>query len=273
MKGVAQLFRRRPAHPAREAAVGDGVNHWPFWALVERRAAATPDARFAIDEQERELTFNGLYERSLAVAAALHARGVGEGTAVSWQLPTWIDSIVLTCAPSRLGACRTRSSRSTGSGGALRPRDDQGVAVHRPVGVAEVRLRGDGPGDRRLRPRSSSSRATGKAGCPGRPGDRCRRSGPSSAEAPVRWIYHTSGTTRGPEGALHTDSTLGSGAGRDVRAARPSHPRTASPGLPFTPTSAAPTFLIASLWSGARAGVRRGLRPGARRSRSSAGSG
>src|SRR5947207_2495338 len=75
-----------------------------MWELIERRAEATPDRPMLIDEAEARLTFAGFRDRAEAVAAGLAARGVTEGTPVSWQLPTRIDTIVASAALSRLGA-------------------------------------------------------------------------------------------------------------------------------------------------------------------------
>src|SRR5437667_1825153 len=75
-----------------------------LWELVEKRARETPDARLAVDERGEALTFAVLKERAERVAAGLLEKGIGEGTVVSWQLPSWIESMVLVCALSRLGA-------------------------------------------------------------------------------------------------------------------------------------------------------------------------
>ena len=75
-----------------------------IWDLVEERASVTPALVCASDETGRELTFGELERRAVRVAAALAERGIGPGSAVCWQLPTWIESVVLTAALSRLGA-------------------------------------------------------------------------------------------------------------------------------------------------------------------------
>jgi non-ribosomal peptide synthetase component E (peptide arylation enzyme) len=72
--------------------------------LIDRRAAETPDAQMVVDERGQSLTFAGYRDAAERVAAGLHARGVGTGTIVSWQLPTWIESMVLVAALSRLSA-------------------------------------------------------------------------------------------------------------------------------------------------------------------------
>ncbi|HEY5170445.1 MAG TPA: AMP-binding protein, partial [Acidimicrobiia bacterium] len=75
-----------------------------FWELIDRRADADPDRVMLIDEADRTVTFGEFRDRAARVAAGLHALGVGEGTAVSWQLPTSIDTIVLSAALGRVGA-------------------------------------------------------------------------------------------------------------------------------------------------------------------------
>ena len=50
------------------------------------------------------VTFGQFRDRAERVAAGLAAQGIGTGSVVSWQLPTRIDTIVLSLALSRLGA-------------------------------------------------------------------------------------------------------------------------------------------------------------------------
>ncbi|HEX9766698.1 MAG TPA: AMP-binding protein, partial [Nitriliruptorales bacterium] len=79
----------------------DGRN---LWDLIVQRAEQTPDRRMLVDQGRRSMTFGAFRERSERVAAGLAALGVGEGMVVSWQLPTWITSVVLVGALRRLGA-------------------------------------------------------------------------------------------------------------------------------------------------------------------------
>src|SRR6185503_10073924 len=75
-----------------------------LWDLIEQRADATPAGRFVIDEDGRTLTF-AEYRDACARAAAFFAeRGIGESDVVSWQLPTWIEAMVLVGGLARLGA-------------------------------------------------------------------------------------------------------------------------------------------------------------------------
>ncbi len=76
-----------------------------LWQVIERRAEATPDAVLAHEDTGAELTFAQYRDACLRAAAGLHAdHGVGRDTGVSWELPTWNQSLVLVGALSRLGA-------------------------------------------------------------------------------------------------------------------------------------------------------------------------
>ncbi len=75
-----------------------------LWELIEARATATPDAHMARDEQGRTLTFGHYRTWCEQVAAGLAQQyGVGEGSRVSWILPSRFEALVLTGALSRAG--------------------------------------------------------------------------------------------------------------------------------------------------------------------------
>jgi len=181
-----------------------------LWELIERRAAETPDLVLAIDEQQHTLTAEGLRDAAEGVAAGFAAMGVGEGTPVSWQLPTWLESFVLVGALSRVGAVqnpilpiyRDREvgfvTRQTGAKLLVVPSqwnnfDFEGMAKQ---------IAADQPGlevllaDRELPEGDPSSLPP----APATPDD--------PAGAPVRWAFYTSGTTADPKGAKHTDRTI-----------------------------------------------------------------
>ena len=78
-----------------------------LWKLVEARAAATPDALLVVDEHDRTMTFAEYRDACPSgPPPGWPQLGVGEGTPVSWQLPTWIESFVLVgaLAAARRGA-------------------------------------------------------------------------------------------------------------------------------------------------------------------------
>jgi cyclohexanecarboxylate-CoA ligase len=181
-----------------------------LWELIERRVAATPDAVLAIDEDQRTTTYREYRDAAERAAAGLAELGVGEGTPVSWQLPTWIESLVLVGALSRLGAVqnpilpiyRQREvgfvTSQTGAKLLIVPStwkgfDFEGMASE--IAAAQ-------PGlemlvvDRKL-PDADPSSLAPPATPPASPDD-----------APVRWAFYTSGTTADPKGAQHTDRTI-----------------------------------------------------------------
>jgi acyl-CoA synthetase (AMP-forming)/AMP-acid ligase II len=176
-----------------------------LWELVEARAAATPEALFAVDESGRRLSFAGYRDAALAAAAGLGERGVGPGVTVAWQLSTRFESIVLCAALARLGAIqnpilpihrvrevefavRQAGARLLIVPGVLRGFDHAAMAreiAGRVSGLDVLELADRWPG--------------GSAASLPVP--------PESAEA-VRWIYYTSGTAADPKGARHSDATL-----------------------------------------------------------------
>jgi non-ribosomal peptide synthetase component E (peptide arylation enzyme) len=62
----------------RASIQADGI-----WELVSRRAAATPDALFVVDEHRRRMTFAEFRDSVARAAAGLAAREIGRGTVVS----------------------------------------------------------------------------------------------------------------------------------------------------------------------------------------------
>ncbi len=75
-----------------------------LWELVGARANETPDRLMFVDQDDRTTTFGELRDAAERVAAGLHARGIRRGDVVAWQLPSRIDTVVLSMALCRLGA-------------------------------------------------------------------------------------------------------------------------------------------------------------------------
>ncbi|MFE0137534.1 AMP-binding protein [Streptomyces sp. NPDC059037] len=179
-----------------------------LWELIERRAALTPDAPVLVQAaadpaDDRTLTFGRLRDRCERVAAGLYEMGVRPGTVVAWQLPTRIETALLSFALARIGAVQSPVIpfyRDREVGFALRESKAEFFAVpgvwrgfdhtemaHRlgARGVFEAYAYDDLPdADPSVLP-----------------------SAPSDGTS-VRWIYWTSGTTSDPKGVLHTDRSL-----------------------------------------------------------------
>ncbi|MFJ5548430.1 class I adenylate-forming enzyme family protein [Streptomyces sp. NPDC093225] len=177
-----------------------------LWELVTRRAALGPDAPVLVEAaadpaDDRRLTFGQLRDRAERTAAGLHDAGVRPGTVVAWQLPTRIETVVLSVALARLGAVQSPVIpfyRDREVGFALR----ESGAAHFAV-----------PGEWRGYDHTAMAR---RLGAPGvfeayddlPDGDPAVLPPPPASGTDVRWIYWTSGTTSDPKGVLHTDRSL-----------------------------------------------------------------
>ncbi|WUD74757.1 AMP-binding protein [Streptomyces sp. NBC_00510] len=172
-----------------------------LWALIAGRAALTPDAPALLDADDRRLTFGQLHDRAERVAAGLQARGIRPGTAVAWQLPTRIETVVLSAALARLGTVQTP----------VMPfyRDREVGHILRQTGPALFAVPGVWRGfDHTAMARRLGAHDVLEAYDCLPEGDPDSLPAPPSDGTQVRWIYWTSGTTSEPKGVLHTDRSL-----------------------------------------------------------------
>jgi acyl-CoA synthetase (AMP-forming)/AMP-acid ligase II len=187
------------------------VDGGSLWELVEQRAAATPDARAAVDEEGRTLTWEESRTEAERAAAGLARLGIGAGDVVSWQLPTWLESKLLVLALARLGAIQnpmlpiyrdrevgfiTRQAKSkllvvpsSWSGF-----DFEAMAKDIAAGIAAD---GGGPLEVLVADKALPQGDPSTLPPP-----------PDPSEDAVRWYFYTSGTTADPKGAQHTDRTI-----------------------------------------------------------------
>ncbi|MET8407475.1 AMP-binding protein [Streptomyces sp. NPDC005195] len=196
-----------------------------LWELVDRRAGLTPD-RPVLLQGDRSLSFGALRERAERVAAGLYERGVRPGTVVAWQLPTRIETAVLSFALARLGAVQSPVIpfyRDREVGFALRESRAEYFAV---------------PGEWRGFDHAAMARRLGAKGVfeaydvlpDGDPGV---LPPPPADGTSVRWIYWTSGTTSDPKGVLHTDRSLIAGGSCLAHALRLSAEDVGSMAFPY----------------------------------------
>ncbi|MFI9171938.1 class I adenylate-forming enzyme family protein [Streptomyces lincolnensis] len=212
-----------------------------LWDLVTARADLTPD-RPVLLQDDRALGFGELRDRAERVAAGLYDLGVRPGTVVAWQLPTRIETVLLSCALARLGAVQTpvipfyrdrevafalRESKAEyfAVPGEWRGFDHTGMA-HRlgAKGVFEAYDRLP-DADPRMLPE------------------------PPADGRPVRWIYWTSGTTSDPKGVLHTDRSLIAGGSCLAHALRPTAADVGSIAFPYAHIGG-PDYLVMMLLYG-----------------------
>jgi cyclohexanecarboxylate-CoA ligase len=185
------------------------------WDLVARRAELSATRPMLYDDHDRVVTFGEFKRWAERVAAGLVDLGIGADTAVSWQLPTRIETLVLSVALARIGA-----------------RQNPIIPIYRQREVSFVLRQSAAawflvPG--RWRGFDYGAMADAVAGTMDDPpqlliayddlpeGDPAvlpaapKPPGPNE-EAPIRWLYYTSGTTSDPKGVRHTDQTLLAGA-------------------------------------------------------------
>ncbi|MFE1171475.1 class I adenylate-forming enzyme family protein [Streptomyces sp. NPDC058773] len=227
-----------------------------LWELVEYRARVSAGMPMFFDGDGRAVSFDGVRDEALRVAAGFRELGVGAGTRVAWQLPTRVETVVASLALARLGAVQTPViplHREREVGFVLADSAAEFVLV---PGVwrgfdhtAMVRkLAGDGV---RVLPVGDGLPTADPARLPAAaPGD-----------GDTTWIYYTSGTTSAPKGVEHTDAGLIAGGVGLATALGMSADDTGSIAFPYAHI-AGPDYVIAMLVSGFPAVILDTFEPG-----------
>ena len=227
-----------------------------FWELVERRVADSPDRAFLIDPggdevPDRTVTFAEARAWAERTAAGFADMGVGEGTHVTWVLPTRIETIVVSLALSRLGAVqnpiihiyRDREVgfciRQTAAEVVLTPGEWNGFDYR---AMAE-RVTADFDSPPIVLDTYDTLPVGDPAGLPPVPAT------PADGEPPIRWTYYTSGTTSDPKGVLHTDASLMAGGVGLARALDMQSTDVGSIAFPYAHIGG-PDYLVCLLASG-----------------------
>ena len=197
-----------------------------LWELIEARAAATPDAIMAVDELGREMTFAGYRDQVARAAAGLATDyGLGPGDVVTWQLPTWLESMVLVGAIARLGATQNPVLpiyRDREVGFCVRQAEAKLLVVPSDFGGFDYVAMAEGIAAQVEADGGSVTVVTSDRSLPD--GDPAVLGDPPASGDDVRWLFYTSGTTADPEGrAAHRPDARRGGAGHGRQAAL--HPR------------------------------------------------
>ncbi len=202
--------------PELVRAYGD-AGYWTDEVItdfLDRYADATPDAIAFIDAR-REITYGALRDEIDRCALGLIELGVGPGDVISFQLPNWIEWIVVHYAATRIGAVSNPlvpifREREIGYMVAL---------AESKVVVIPEEFRGfDYPAMyARLQDRLPSVQHTLVVGASfdefmATPWEECRDPASLAALRPdpndVSLLIFTSGTTGEPKGVMHTHNTL-----------------------------------------------------------------
>ncbi len=187
-----------------------------LWTLLEARVAATPDRMMVIDTKKKQLSFKEFLVRCERVAAGLQDLGISEGTRVAWQLPTTIETIILSMALSRLGALQIPIIHI------YRQRELHFIVTESKADFLLTRSTWRGFDYSELAADVARSIEPSPQlvvvddifpdGDPSTLADHPSTIDAATGAPLVRWFYYTSGTTSAPKGVQHSDQTLIAGA-------------------------------------------------------------
>ena len=178
-----------------------------LWNLVKNRSELSPDMEMLIDEQGRRVTFLEYKVAAEEMAAGFYQLGMRKGDVVTWELPTWIETVVLAAALSRLGVIQNPiiaiyREREV----AFCVRQSQASLLVTPKVYREFDFGEMG---------ETISASIDKLSSLSVEQNRFPSADPSTLppysakrEAELRWLCYTSGTTSDPKGAKHTDASI-----------------------------------------------------------------
>lgn len=181
-----------------------------LWTQLRRCVTEQPDVPVLFTEQGDIVTFAELHDRAERLAAGLQDRGIGEGSRVTWQLSTRLETVVLIFALSRLGAVQNPVIHLYGQrelGFILRQTKAELLIVPgqwRDIDYAAraKELCVELPEPPQVLLTEAGLPEADPANLPLPPTDL------PAEQSPIRWIFYTSGTSADPKGVCHTDATV-----------------------------------------------------------------
>jgi acyl-CoA synthetase (AMP-forming)/AMP-acid ligase II len=187
-----------------------------YWNLVESAATKHPDRVVLADDYGRSLTNAQLCAAALHTAAALADRGVADGTVVSWQLPSTLETMVVMVALTRLGAVQNPVLpiwRESEVRFATTQLDTEVYIVPgRWRGFDHVALADELSRDRPMTIVVIDHETPATAGLRLPSSDPAILPPPPTSGEEARWVYYSSGTTASPKGIRHCDRSVIAGS-------------------------------------------------------------
>lgn len=179
-----------------------------LWGLLEERVQRSPDRLMLIDPAgDRSVTFAAFHQWAERVAAGFAELGFGEGSSVTWVLPTRIETVVASFALSRLGAVQNpiiHIYRDKEVGFCIRQTEADLVLVPGTwAGFNYTEMVERVTSEAGMSPLILEAYDSLPEGDPA-----TLAPVPDEDSTPTRWIYYTSGTTSDPKGVRHSDATL-----------------------------------------------------------------
>ncbi len=210
--------------------------------------------------EDPRITYGEFRDRSERVAAGLAAQGVGSGTKVTWQLPSRIDSVVVSAALARLDAVQCpvlHLYREKELGFVMGHTGAEFVVVPGTWKGFDYSAMAQSIAERMQPAPAVLSVDTMAEGDPA-----TLPAAPSYADGaePVRWIYSTSGTTSDPKGVQHTDATLIAGGQGLADALQMTADDVGSIAFPYAHI-AGPDYLVMMLIAGMSAAIVEAFNP------------